>query len=210
MGRRRSVADLGVAVLNGARFGAPIGALAGAGLVASGAPAFAAGMPQLDFRNPLTTGQVFWGAVIFLLLYLILSRSALPRVASVLAERRSRIEGDLDAAKAAREEADRATQELRRARRDAAAESSAIVEKVVAEAREQAASRAREMNERLEGEIARAEAEVADARRAALGSLRAVASDTAQALVERLTGQGADRALVDAKVDRALAAHPAG
>ena len=44
--------------------------------------AFAAGMPQLQFNNPLTTGQVFWGAVIFLLLYLLLGRSALPRVGS--------------------------------------------------------------------------------------------------------------------------------
>ncbi len=123
------------------------------------APALAAGMPQLQFNNPLTTGQVFWGAVIFLLLYLVLSRSALPRVGAVLAERRARIEGDLDAAKAARGEADRAVAELRRARRDAAAEASGIVDAVVAEARERAAAATREMNERLEAKIVRAEAE---------------------------------------------------
>ncbi len=172
-------------------------------------PAHAAGMPQLQFNNPLTTGQVFWGAVIFLLLYLVLSRSALPRVGAVLAERRSRIEGDLDAAKAARGEADGAVAELRRARRDASAEANNIVDAVVAEAREQAAAANREMNQRLEAEIARAEQAVAAARDAAMGALRGVATDTARTLVERLTGTAADDALLASKVDTALAARAA-
>ena len=49
--------------------------------------AMAAGMPQLDFSSPLTISQVVWGAIIFGVLYLMLSRAALPRVASVLHER---------------------------------------------------------------------------------------------------------------------------
>lgn len=183
--------------------------LAGLAIGAATRTASAAGMPQLQFSNPLTTGQVFWGAVIFLLLYLVLSRSALPRVASVLAERRSRIEGDLDAAKEARTEADHAIEELRRARREAAAEATAIVDKVVSEAREHAAAQAREMNERLEAEIARAEAGVATARHAAMGSLRGIAGDTAQLLIERLTGSAADRGLVETTVDGLVAARPA-
>jgi len=185
------------------------GVLSGLGMIAVTRPASAAGMPQLQFNNPLTLGQVFWGAIIFLVLYLLLSRSALPRVASVLAERRGRIEGDLDAAKAARREADTAIGELRLARRQASAEATGIVDKVVADAREQAAIRTREMNQRLEAEIAQAELAVSAARQTALGSLRVIASDTAQLLVERLTGGAADHALVQAKVDTALAARPA-
>ncbi len=175
----------------------------------AGGTAHAAGMPQFQFGNPLTTGQVFWGAVIFLVLYLLLSRSALPRVGAVLAERGRRIDGDLDAAKAARGEADRAIAELRRARRDAAAEASGIVDSVVAGARERAAAATREMNGRLEAEIARAEAAVAAARDTAMGSLRGVATETAQALVERLTGVPADAALLASKVDAVLAARAA-
>lgn len=183
--------------------------LSGLGMIAVTRSASAAGMPQLQFNNPLTLWQVFWGAVIFLVLYLLLSRSALPRVESVLAERRGRIDGDLDAAKAARREADKTIEELRLARREATAEASGIVDKVVADAREQAATRIREMNQRLEAEIAQAELAVSAARQTALGSLRTIASDTAQLLVERLTGAGTDHALVEAKVDTALAARPA-
>ena len=80
---------------------------------------------------------------------------------------------------------------------------------MVAEAREQAAARTREMNERLGAEIARAEQAVGVARQAALGSLRGIATDTAQLLVTRLTGADADRSLVETKVDAALAARPA-
>jgi F-type H+-transporting ATPase subunit b len=185
-----------------------IAALSGASMLAA-SPSFASGMPQLQFGNPLTLGQLFWGAVIFLVLYLVLSRSALPRVASVLDERRNRIEGDLDAAKLARNEADRAIDELRRARHDAAVEANAIVDTVVAEARAAAAARTAEMNARLGEEIERAERSVAEARQTAMGSIRGVASETAQVLVERLVGRPADPALVDAKVDGALAARPA-
>ena len=85
----------------------------------------------------------------------------------------------------------------------------AIMAKVVAEAREQAAHRTREMNARLEAEIAQAEQAVAAARQAAMGSLRQVAGDTAQLLVERLTGAPADRSLLASKVDAALAGRPA-
>ncbi|MCQ8278536.1 hypothetical protein NFI95_08740 [Acetobacteraceae bacterium KSS8] len=180
-----------------------------AAFLLSSGPAFAEGMPQLKFNNPLTVAQLFWGAVIFLLLYLVLSRSALPRVGSVLEERRRRIDSDLDAAKAARNEADRAMIELRRARRDAAAEAAAMVDKVVNEARAEAAARTAEMNARLEADVARAEESVAAARATAMGSLREVAAGTAQTLVERLTGQAADAGLVGAKVDAALAARPA-
>ena len=60
--------------------GALIFALAPLGAMAAEA---GKGMPQLDFANPLTRAQVVWGAIIFLVLYVLLSRWALPQVASV-------------------------------------------------------------------------------------------------------------------------------
>ncbi len=180
--------------------------LLAAPLLAAAAPgAMASGMPQLEFTNPLTKWQVIWGAVIFLLLYLMLSRSALPRVASVLEQRRQRIDGDLETARRSRDEADQATDELRRARRQAAAEAQANLDRVMAQAREEAATRGRETAARLDAELARAEAQIGAERQRAMASLREVASDTAQLLVQRVTGQAADRDLVETHVDEALA-----
>ena len=70
------------------------------------AAAHAEGMPQLDFGNPLTTSQVVWGAIIFAVLYILLSRSALPGVASVIEERARHIASDLETAQAAKARSD--------------------------------------------------------------------------------------------------------
>ena len=99
--------------------------------------------------------------------------------------------------------------ELRRARRKAAAEAQANLDRVLHDAREEAAIRTREMNSRLEAEIATAEAQLAQERTRAMGALRVVAADTAQLLVERVTGQPAGRGLVETQVDTALAARTA-
>ena len=162
----------------------------------------ARGMPQLDFKNPLTIWQVIWGAVVFAGLYLILSRSALPRVAAVIEDRQGRIDADLEAARQAKSDADRAISELRRARREAAFEAQANLDRVAAEARAAAAARAREMNARLDAELARAEQQIAAERKRALGALGGIASETAQLLIERVTGQAVDPALVERRVKR--------
>jgi len=87
--------------------------------------AFAAeGMPQLDFANKLTLAQVVWGAIIFVVLYLLLSRWALPQVGGVLATRAAAISGDLDTARAAKAKADAAIAELTDATQRARAEAS--------------------------------------------------------------------------------------
>ncbi|HLJ06213.1 MAG TPA: F0F1 ATP synthase subunit B', partial [Acetobacteraceae bacterium] len=87
------------------------------------AAAHAEGMPQLDFANPLTTSQVVWGAIIFIVLYILASRFALPQVASVLEERASHIARDLTGAQQAKTEADKAVAEVSEATAKARAES---------------------------------------------------------------------------------------
>jgi F-type H+-transporting ATPase subunit b len=53
--------------------------------VETGAEAGGAGMPQLDFST--FPNQIFWLVVTLVVIYLILSRVALPRIGAVLAER---------------------------------------------------------------------------------------------------------------------------
>lgn len=163
------------------------------------------GMPQLNFGHPLIIAQVVWLLVIFGLLYFVMSHYALPRLGEVLEERRRRIEGDLDAAMAAKAEADAAMAEQQAASARARAEAQAAIASATQQAQAEAAQRAEALNARLNEQIAAAEARIASARDAAMGALRQVSADTTEALVARLAGR-ADRAAVERAVDAELAA----
>ena len=168
--------------------------------------AMAAGMPQMDFANPLTTSQVVWGAILFALLYVLLSSWALPQVGAVLAHRATVIGADLDAARAAKLESEAAVAELNAATRSAQAGAQAEINTAVNAAKQAAAAQMATLNARLDAQLAGAEQQIAAARGAALGALRQVASETATMVVTRLTGQPADQGKVDAAVDGVLAA----
>lgn len=170
------------------------------------AAAHAEGMPQLDFTTPLTTSQVVWGALIFIVLYILLSRIGLPKVGSVLEERAAHIGRDLDAARQAKGEADSAVAELTRATQEAHAGAQAQIAQALEAAKATAAAQSAELNARLDGQIAAAEQRIAAARTAALGALGQVASDTAHAVVDRLTNGAVDGGVVDRAVTATLAA----
>lgn len=166
----------------------------------------AGGMPQIDFANPLTISQVVWGAIIFTVLYFLLSRFVLPKVGEVLEERASHIARDLEAARASKEKADsgmaEATQAIARARSEAQTAVNAALE----EAKTAAAEQAHILNHQLELKLKAAEAQIAQARVQAMGALRQVASETAGDVVVRLTGATPDASRVTDTVGAVMAA----
>jgi F-type H+-transporting ATPase subunit b len=168
--------------------------------------AHAAGMPQLDFSTPLTLAQVVWGAVIFLSLYLLLSRWALPKATAVLAKRASTVAGDLEAARLAMAQADGAVAELTAATAKARAEAQAAVNQAADQAKQAAAAQAAELNVKLEARLSAAETQIEQARASAMASVHQVARETAAAVVARLIGQEPDPARLATAVDAALAA----
>src|SRR5258708_14563115 len=92
-------------------------------------------MPQLDIATYLP--QLFWLAVTFIALYLVMAWVGLPRVGGVLLQRRSRIEGDLEKAAQMRAEAEAVI---------------AAYERALAEARAEAQQTLKETTERLNAE----------------------------------------------------------
>jgi F-type H+-transporting ATPase subunit b len=165
----------------------------------------AEGMPQLDFGNPLTVSQVVWGAIIFIVLYLMLSRTGLPLVASVLDERASKIAHELESAHDAKLRADAGMKDAQEATAKARAEAQASLNAAVNEAKQAAAEQSETLNARLEKQLKESEAQIASARAAAMASLRQVATDTAAILVSRLTGAAADPGAVDHAIGSVMA-----
>ncbi len=176
-------------------------------LMLAAAPARAGeGMPQLDFGNSLTQAQVVWLAIIFFALYLLLSKWALPQVASVLELRANAIAGDLDAARKAKAEADAAAAEQAKATREAHAGAQAEINAALAAAKAATDSESAALNAKLDAQIADAERRIAAARVAAMGALEQVATETARDVVARLTGTAIDGLVVNRAVAAALAA----
>lgn len=162
------------------------------------------GMPQLDFSNPLMLAQVIWLLIIFGILYYVLAKIVLPRFDSVLEDRRNRIQGDLEAARASKAEADAAMDAHRQATAKSRADAQQAIAAAQASAQADATAKAAVLNAKLNEQIAAAEARITTARDAAMGALREVATDTADALVKRLSGLN-EPAAIEAAVQRELA-----
>lgn len=157
----------------------------------------AAGMPQLDFST--FPNQIFWLAVTLVVIYLILSRIALPRIGSVLAERSGTITNDLGAADELNQKAKAAEAAYEKALADARAEAAKIVAETKVGIAADVAVELGKANVRIAARTAESEKAIAEIRASAIENVSAVAKDTAEALVASLGGT-ADAAAVAAAV----------
>src|SRR5688572_24660848 len=92
------------------------------GTVAPGGPK----APFPPFNSETFASQLFWLVIAFVALYVLLSRWALPRVASIFAARQGRVEGDLEAAGRLTAESQAAIEAYEKALADARAKAQAI------------------------------------------------------------------------------------
>jgi len=177
-------------------------------LIVLGAPAaaMAEGMPQLNFKNPLTLDQVGWGAVIFIVFFLLCWLWGLPQVSAVLERRGATIAADLDTARRTKAEADRAAEEMAQATARARAEAQAAINAALDTAKQETAAQTAELNARLETQLQEAEQRIDAARQGAMRALRQVATETAETVIQRLTGAAAEPERLNRAIGAALAA----
>ena len=143
-------------------------------------------MPQ--FESAYWLPQLVWLAAIFAVLYFAVVRPTLPKVGRVIDEREGRVAGDLDAAEAAKSEADSIRTRYdtgMAAARDAA---QARVAAAQADAARAAEGRLKALAETLDSKAEDAAARLATARDAARASLAATTTELTAEAVTRLTG----------------------
>ena len=133
-------------------------------------------MPQLEVSTFIP--QLFWLAVMFGLLYLLMATIGLPRLGGIIEARRQRIDDDLSQA-AVKETTDRLAAE--------------------------AAERQRRLGETLAQQTAAAEREIATAKQKALSEMHAIAVEVGRSIAEKVTGTAPDPFGLAAAVDRVLA-----
>jgi F-type H+-transporting ATPase subunit b len=132
--------------------------------------------------------QLLWLTLTFLLLYVLMSRVALPRIGAILADRNRRIAEDLAAAERFREQSEAANAAYQKSLADARARAQAIAN----ETRQRHAAEVEAANQRLEAQLherlAAAERSITATRTAAMANVGGIATETAAAIVERLIG----------------------
>ena len=133
-------------------------------------------------------GQLAWLAVAFVVLYVLMSRVALPQIGSILETRRARIEGDLAEAERLRKETEKAAAAYEAALADARKNAQSIAEETRASIRADIDNRRADVEAGLNKRITEAEARIAATKSAALANVDDIAADTAQALVARIAG----------------------
>ena len=156
------------------------------------------GMPQLDFSN--WGNQIFWLLVTLVVIYFVLSRIALPRIAAVLAERQGTITNDIAAAEELKAKAAEAEEAYQKALVDARAEAQRIVADAKAEIQADLDAATAKADSEIAAKAAESEEAIAEIRAGAVDSIREVASDTANEIVAAMGGK-ADAKAVKAAVE---------
>jgi F-type H+-transporting ATPase subunit b len=159
-------------------------------------------MPQLDFAT--FPPQLVWLVISFVALYIVMATLGLPRIGGALAARRSRIDGDLDKAARMKAETEAVIAAYERGLAEARADAQHTLKETTDRLNAEAAERQHQIAAKLAGETAAAERRIAEAKAAALGNIRDVAVEVAQAAAIRLVGGKIPVARARAAVDAAL------
>jgi len=147
--------------------------------------------------------QLFWLAISFALLYLLLSRFVLPRIGGAIEERRDRIADNLDAAADMKAQADETVKAYEKELADARARASAVAAEAKADADKEIAEATREADEELDAKLAESEQRIQKSREQALAQVRTIAAEAAAAAAERLGGLDISESEAESAVDQA-------
>jgi F-type H+-transporting ATPase subunit b len=160
-------------------------------------------VPQLEVSTFVP--QLFWLAITFCVLFLLMAKIGLPRVGGLLEARRKRIDDDLARATQLKAEAEAVLAAYQQTLASARAQAQAAVKDTADKLAAEAAERQRQVGESLAQRVASAEREIAAAKQRALTELHDIAVEVARSVTEKVTGTAADTASLGVAVDRAMA-----
>lgn len=167
---------------------------------AAGETAVKSGMPQLDFST--FPNQIFWLLVTLVVIYLILTRVALPRIGAVLAERAGTITNDLTAAEELKQKAVAAEKAYNEALIRARAEAARIVADAKADIQKDLNAAIAKADAEIAAKSAESEKRIAEIEAGAVDAVAEVARDTTGALVAALGGTADADAILQALSSR--------
>lgn len=160
------------------------------------------GMPQLNFE--WFPNQIFWLVVTLVVIYFIMSRIALPRIASVLTDRHETIQRDLEKAEELKHKAVEAEDAYNKALAEARVEASKIVAETKAEIQKQLDKATAKADAEITAKAAEGEVKIKQIRDTAIKAVEVVATDTASAIVDAVMPGANDAKAIKTSVSARL------
>ncbi|MEO8242626.1 MAG: F0F1 ATP synthase subunit B' [bacterium] len=153
-------------------------------------------MPQLDFAT--FPNQIFWLVVALVVIYFVLSRVALPRIAGILAERKGAIASDLAAAQELKQQAVDAEKAYQAALTQARGEANQIIAATKAEIQTELNTAIAAADAQIAAKAAESEKSIAEIKAGAVDAVAEVAKSTAAELVAAMGGKADAKAIAAA------------
>lgn len=160
------------------------------------------GMPQLD--PTYFASQLFWLAVTFVAMYVVMSRIVIPSISRVIERRETKIAADIAAAQSAKSEAQAAISAYEKehiAARDASNAAIAAAQQTI---NDKVTKETAEIDAKLATDISRAEQQIAVKSREARETLKPVAIAVATQMVEQVLGLKASASTIEAAISSQL------
>jgi F-type H+-transporting ATPase subunit b len=162
--------------------------------------------------NPIlpAANEIIWGALSFLILFVLIAKIGYPAIKKGMDARASKIRGSLDEAERTRDEASAILEQYQRQLADAKGEASRIIE----EARQAADKLRKDLNKQAQAEVAeikqRAQDDIAAQVDRAMADLRRRVAEMTIELAEKVVQRNLDRdtnlALIESFIDEAESA----
>jgi len=152
------------------------------------------------FQKDTFASQLLWITLAFVGLYLLMSRVALPRIGSIIEDRRQRIASDFAEAERLKAESDAALAAYEKSLAEARGRAQALANEARQREAAAAESARKALDAKLNIQIADAEKVIASRRSSAMTNVQSIAVDAAAAIVQRLIGSTPGSREVEAAV----------
>src|SRR5688572_14060412 len=146
-------------------------------------------MPQLDFAT--YTGQLFWLAVSFVVLYLLVSRIILPSIADVVEVRAKHIADDLNKAESLKDQAEDADKKAAKILAESSNKARGSIAESAAKAKTKIEAKRAELAGKLDQKIKKAESDIAKIEKESADVIEKLSGELAAEIAGEIFGQAA-------------------
>ncbi|MBT6032936.1 MAG: F0F1 ATP synthase subunit B', partial [Kordiimonadaceae bacterium] len=154
--------------------------------------------------------QIFWLFIVFVILYIFISRNAAPKISQVLKKRQDKIADDLSEAEALQAKAEQARATYEKSQEDARNNAATLVLNKREELKSAAEAEYKVLSDALTAKADEAQKNIDAAKDKAIGEVRGVATAVCADIVSKISGLSLDDDAVSSAVNKSTDAHTKG